>query len=545
MRGILPRLARLYHTVRHLKPVQVYGRLWFRLYRPRPDLRPAPEVRPATSASVAWASRRPSMRSPDTFSFLNQEGTLDRGWDDPGQTRLWRYNLHYFDDLNADDSAARTDWHQALIERWIADNPPGHGSGWEPYPLSLRVVNWIKWQAAGNRLEEPWLQSLAVQTRYLAARLEHHILGNHLFVNAKALVFAGLFFQGHEARGWLDRGLAILARETAEQILADGGHFERSPMYHALILEDVLDLINLAGQYGSLVPRERVAEWEELACRVTCWLRVMTHPDGEISFFNDAAMGIAPPPGELHAYAARLGVGAAFIGGLRVVHLCESGYIRVANDCAVALLDVGPVGPEYLPGHAHADTLSFEWSLFGQRAVVNCGISCYGVGAERVRQRGTAAHSTVEIAGCDSSEVWGGFRVARRAYPFDLSVEENGGAVAVRCAHTGYCRLPGNPVHRRQWAFADRSLRIIDRVEGGQYEAVARYHLHPSVVVQMEGDVGRIVLPDGQVAEWRVLVGAARLAASSYHPEFGLSLPCQCLEVALVEQAADIVFTWG
>jgi hypothetical protein len=34
----------------------------------------------------------------------------------------------------------------------------------------------------------------------------------------------------------------------------------------------------------------------------------------------------------------------------------------------VLILDVAPVGPDYLPGHAHADTLSFELSLFGQRA---------------------------------------------------------------------------------------------------------------------------------------------------------------------------------
>ncbi|MFB1490650.1 MULTISPECIES: heparinase II/III family protein [unclassified Thiocapsa] len=47
---------------------------------------------------------------------------------------------------------------------------------------------------------------------------------------------------------------------------------------------------------------------------------------------------------------------------------------------AVALLDVAPIGPDYLPGHAHADTLSFELSLFGQRVIVNGGTSRYRIG---------------------------------------------------------------------------------------------------------------------------------------------------------------------
>jgi len=539
-------LTRLYHTIRHLRPVQVYGRIWFRLYRPRPDLKPAPKLRSAVSSPVAWAARPPLMHAPETFSFLNQEGNLETGWDDSNIAKLWRYNLHYFDDLNTLASSERVDWHRALLERWVAENPPGQGSGWEPYPLSLRIVNWIKWQGAGNQLEPSWLQSLAIQVRYLAARLEYHLLGNHLFVNAKALVVAGLFFQGREAERWLAKGLAILTRECKEQILADGGHFERSPMYHALILEDLLDLLNFARCYGSAIPAANLEQWEEIVGRMRRWLAVMTHPDGGISFFNDAAGAIAATRQAIESYAARLGLEACTAEETRVTVLPQSGYIRMADNHSTILLDVGPIGPDYLPGHAHADTLSFEWSLFGSRVVVNCGTSCYGTGAKRIRQRSTSAHSTVEINGKDSSEVWGGFRVARRAYPFDLSLEENAEEVRLSCAHDGYMRLPGSAVHWRQLRFAGQSLRIADRVVGaGQYVAVARYHFHPSIKVALNGNSGQLIMPEQQVVEWRVLTGNVRLVSSSYHPEFGLSLPCRCLEVQLVRRQADILFTWG
>ena len=100
-----------------------------------------------------------------------------------------------------------------------------------------------------------------------------------------------------------------------------------------------------------------------------------------------------------------------------------------------ASADVGEIGPDYRPGHAHADTLCFELSVFGQRLVVNSGTSEYGLGAERLRQRGTAAHSTVQIDGADSSEVWSGFRVARRARPLCRTLDELDGAVILAGGH--------------------------------------------------------------------------------------------------------------
>ena len=99
---------------------------------------------------------------------------------------------------------------------------------------------------------------------------------------------------------------------------------------------------------------------------------------------------------------------------------------RICKGEAVLLIDVAPIGPDYLPGHAHADTLSYELSLYGKRVLVNSGTSRYGSGPKRDWERSTAAHNTVEVDGQSSSETWSGFRVARRAYPFDVLVEQKG-----------------------------------------------------------------------------------------------------------------------
>jgi uncharacterized heparinase superfamily protein len=300
------------------------------------------------------------------------------------------------------------------------------------------------------------------------------------------------------------------------------------------------------------------------------WLNGMSHPDGEIALFNDAAFGVAPGLAELTAYAGRLGI----TGGLgdtnrnavrpiawmpdqvrhddgiavtpNLVHFSDTGYVRMQKQHTVALLDVAPIGPDYLPGHAHADTLSFELSVYGQRVVVNGGTSQYGLGPARLRERGTAAHSTVQVAGQDSSEVWGGFRVARRAYPFDLQLQDEAGVLKVACSHDGYKRLPGAPVHRRVWVMDAGSLGVCDTVRGGMHKALARYILHPAVTVVPAGsNTWQLTLAGGQSLSVVVSAGLGRLEPASYAPEFGIVLPTQCLAVELTQGQARVELRWS
>lgn len=540
-------LAKYWHTLRYLRPVQCYGRLWFHGYRPRPDQRPAPALRVLTGRWTPPAARESSLTGPATFRFLNETRQIvaPSAWNDPAGEKLWLYHLHYFDDLNAVDAAARTDWHQALLRRWVAENPPGVGNGWEPYPTSRRIVNWIQWTLAGQSLPPAARHSLAVQARWLRRRLEYHLLGNHLLANAKALAFAGAFFVGPEAQQWLTVSQRLLRRELAEQILPDGGHFERSPMYHALCLEDVLDLLNLAGAYPDALDPPLVARLRQLAVALRRWLAVMGHPDGEISFFNDAALSMAPTLADLTAYGQRLGVAAEPAPVSPRIWLADSGYLRLENGPAVALLDVAPIGPDYLPGHAHADTLSFELSLFGQRVIVNSGASCYGTGPERQRQRGTAAHNTVTVDGQDSSEVWGGFRVARRARPLNLRWGEAADGGWVECAHDGYRRLPGRVTHRRRWTLSPTSLRLEDRLDGRYQEAVARLHFHPTVRAGLDSALkGWLELPGGQCLCWNIESGCARLIPSTWHPRFGVSEANICLEILFNGPVVNLLIQW-
>ena len=531
--------VRLFHTLRPLRPVQITNRITRRLGRPKPHIfAPAP-ARPAPQNWQPVPSKPTCQRAEGVFEFLNAAHDLDQvGWDSPTISKLWRYNLHYHDALL---QRAPVD-PAGLIQRWISENPAPLGSGWEPYPTALRLVNWVKYWAEGGLLDEPARASLAQQTDWLMQRLEWHLLGNHLFANGKALVFASVLLADPLRSRALTRGVAILTRELPEQFLPDGGHFERSPMYHALGLEDLLDLHNLLQAVDLPQTRDIARSVAAHIPRALHWTACMTHPDGRIGLFNDAAFGIAHEFAALQAYATRLGFAESTPDPGPLTHLAPSGYVRLSAGPTTALLDCAPLGPSYLPAHAHADTLSFEMSLGRHRVIVNGGTSVYGTGQDRAAQRATAAHATVEVDGRNSSDVWAGFRVGRQAQPGPVEITEPG---MVACSHNGYhpCR------HHRCWSLDPARLKVTDWLTGPFRTARAFFPLHPDWSVTMEGPAEmRLHHASGAVPDLQVLVtGAAdiHIDATAWHPRFGVALPAKRLVLTFEGDRLQSEWIWG
>jgi uncharacterized heparinase superfamily protein len=517
--------ARLMQTVRHLRGEQIANRLVRSVRRPRARRLDAPGFRPTTGSWVAPVVRPSALTSDLAFTALNETHSLAvaDGWTAAGASRLWRYHAHYFDDLNAEDAAAKRTTLEALIARWIVEHPAAADPGWEPYPLSRRIVNWSKWHLAGGRLDATARASLATQADLLSRSLEFHLLGNHLLANAKALLFAGATLDGSAATGWLRAGRRLLERELDEQVLPDGAHCELSPMYHALVAEDVLDLINLQRATDVELP-----ELSTTARRMLEWLAAMTHPDRAIALFNDAAFDGGPGPAELEAYAQRLGIATAVPPPAGLTWLSASGYGRLALGPAVLLADAGALGPDYQPGHAHADTLSFELSVYGLRVIVDSGTSTYAVGPERDDQRGTRAHNTVCLDGRNSSDVWSAFRVGRRARVSDVRLNETADRLELGASHDGYAYGREPVMHHRDWSLCEDSLTIRDRLTGrGTHDIEAALHFHPDVSVRPVGPSAFEARLPG--ADLLVRIETAPEARStveptSYHPCFGVAL---------------------
>lgn len=524
MLDFLKNFLRYWHTLRYLKLIQITSRLKLILPKSKVSLDKKNDLNNFTGFWIESAQRIQKMESENTFKFLNESHKLEtNSWDDIKASKLWLYNLHYFDDLNAHDSITRKSWHYELLNKWIKENPPFEGTGWDSYPTSLRIVNWIKWALNGNLLKTDVIYSLEIQCRFLEKNIEKQLLGNHLFANGKALTFAGFFFDGVEAKKWRKIGTSILKKQVEEQVLSDGGNFELSPMYHIIFLEDLLDLINLYRTFDLKPP----VEFVEKVPLMLSWLKTMCHPDGKISFFNDSAFGITPSVREIEDYANRLDLFEPINNNRNnyFKNLSASGFTRVVYGEIVAIIDRSSIGPSYLPAHAHADTLSFELSIFGKRVIVNSGTSVYGSSEKRQLQRGTQSHSTVMIDNQNSSEVWGGFRVARRAKVFNSIDFQQDDIIVLSASHNGYHRLKGKPTHTRKWKFSSQLVVIEDLIEGNfNHDVELAFFLHPDINInQISESKVELKLLDKTIKLNFEGKGFMVIENSKYHPEFGVS----------------------
>ena len=354
-----------FHTLKYLKFSQLYHRVLKKLKHPKPNYIQATRA-PLKGKWFTQTLNSKKFLSDTDVCFLNHKGAVKDAadWNNSVQEKLWLYNLHYFDDLSSEHSDSQQRLQKAWIEKWILENPPEiGGNGWESYTLSLRVVNWTKAFLSGLETNDEMLFSLAQQADFLSQDLEKHLLGNHYFVNLKALIFAGCYFEGPEADRWLTIALEDFEKELKEQVLADGGSFELSPMYHAIMLTDLLDLVNLFKAYPGRVPSGTIKLVEDLAVKMFIWLDKMSLGDDKISFFNDSAFGIAPSNETLKSYASSLGINIPKLElseeHIAVYDLKQTGYVSVKTSSMNLIADIAEVGPSYIPGHAHADTLSF------------------------------------------------------------------------------------------------------------------------------------------------------------------------------------------
>jgi hypothetical protein len=418
-----------------------------------------------------------------SFTFLNLTKSFSSSpagieWEFGEYGKLWTYNLYYFDYLMQPGMDRKAGL--ALIEGFISGAHP-RSAGLEPYPVSLRGINWIKFLSLHQIRREDIDGSLYTQYLKLFRNLEYHLLGNHLLENAFSLLFGACYFRD---ASWFAKSRILLQDELREQVLGDGAHFELSPMYHQILLDRMLDCINLLTHNHCFAGQEEVLGLlRQKAVVMVHWLKAVTFADGSIPHLNDATDGIAPSSHELFAYVSRLGVAD---GSEIPAKLGESGYRKFVKRDYECVVDIGLIGPDYIPGHAHADTLSFVLQAHGKPFLVDTGISTYEKGAVRDEERGTAAHNTVVVQGENSSDVWGGFRVSKRAR---VKVLEDSDTV-VAAEHDGYQRF--GVVHGREWRFEDARIVVHDRLTGGSVKAVALFHFAHALVPEVVGNAVRV-----------------------------------------------------
>ncbi|MEW7279386.1 alginate lyase family protein [Aquimarina sp. 2201CG1-2-11] len=461
------KLTLVLRTVKHLKIKQLYYQVYY-LIRNKFFKKEYHKLLSKDISPLRWEdtiSYQNSYSKTNRFSFLNIthqfEDKID--WNYPKYGKLWAYNLNYFDFLHQEHISV--DEGLALIENYVL-NDAVLRDGKEPYPISLRGINWIKFLSRNTITDSNINQALYNHYETLLHNLEYHLLGNHLLENGYSLLFGAYYFKDDRI---YKRAKHILQRELKEQIVYDGGHFELSPMYHQILLHRLLDCINLV-ESNSWKNDDLHLFMKEKAQKMLSWLQQITYQNGNIPMVNDSAYNIALSSQELFEYASFLKI--EYPKSI----LSDSGYRMFSNKAFELFTDVGQVGPSYQPGHAHSDTFNFELYVKQQPIIVDVGTSTYEKNELRLQERQTASHNTVKIGNIEQTEVWDGFRVARRAKVISLEESDN----HLEATHNGY-KTQG-VLHTRSFSVEDARITIHDVISKViEKEQVAFFHFHPDV----------------------------------------------------------------
>lgn len=426
----------------------------------------------------------PAKKSYDAnkFTFLNQSVKFSEkiDWEYEDKGKLWANHLNYFDYLLQEDmSKARG---SALMYLMI-DHLPKSVIAKTPYSISLRGINWVKFISAHGITRKTVDRYLYCQYRILLDNIAYDRMGNHLLENGFSMLFGAYYFKGYEL---FNEAKIVLTKELYEQVLADGGHFQLSPMYHQLMLNRVLDAYNLMKNNDVYHDAKLKELLKNCAEKMLAWLKNMTYSNGEIPCLNDSTFGVAPSTAELFTYADRLGIKAA------TIKLKESGYRRFAIGSMEGVVDVGNIGPDYQTNHSHSDTFNFELLFDGNPFIVDTGVSTYSSNNIRLKERSTFSHNTVRVNKIDQSEVYGAFRVGRRAKTKVLKDED----FHIIAQHDGYKRM--GIIHQREFVIKKDTFEINDQLihELEELQNVSAFiHFHPSCIISSV-DENKVIVDD-------------------------------------------------
>ncbi len=512
-------IPRMLRTLWYLRPEQWTGRARLALRPARPRRAEGPPARlavPAPRAPFLPPAAHIRVRGLEALELIGRQVAWPDGidWGYEGEGPLWAYHLHQFDWVR--HPLLSPEQRRDAMEAWRTARAPR--VGWKPYPISLRTFAWGKalltpGAVAGD--EAPFTASLADQLATLESALERHLLANHYLWNLLALVFGGVLLDGAASARW--RGMAPrLLAELAEQVPADGAHFERCPSYHTLLLENLLDLLNICAGASGRLPAAEEEALREVAERMLGALDFFTLPDGELALFGDSAFDIASPPAALRAYATALGLEAR--GPEPAGRLLQAGFARLEAGPFTLIITAAPPAPSYTPGHAHCDALAFELSVGEERVVTDTGVCEYVPGPRRDAARATASHATVQIEGEEQAELWAAHRIGGRPDVAIPRYDASAGRVEAVCAGWSTPEV----LHTRRFELGAEGLAVHDRFDRAPKEATYHLPLGPGLLPRLDGGVARVPLASGQTLEITLPEAAAfRVERGPYFPRFG------------------------
>jgi Heparinase II/III-like protein/Heparinase II/III N-terminus len=461
---MLRKFLRLFHTLHYIKGIQWQYQLWYRvknrfisIHWYKKYLKRSFVALNVKVSSILYANQQEYLGG-NRFELIGLKQSFGDSidWNYQGHGKLWNFNLQYFayllDETISCEERLRIlkDFSQQLLASNIQP---------EPYPVSLRIINSLLFYSRYPITDSIVLEALQKQIDYLDHNLEYHLLANHLLENAFSLFIASVYLSDLSL---YERSYRLLETQLDEQILSDGGHYECSVMYHSILLSKLLLCIDVACQ-ATFINVNSLTLLKEKAAKMLGWMNTYSFPDGSWALMNDAAENVAPSTQSLNEAATSLNIMPS------KSPLKDSGFRKIKGANWELLIKTGGVQPTYQPGHVHADVSTYCLWYKGKQVLVDPGISTYAISERRNIERGTRAHNTVSINGLNQSDVWGGFRVGKRARVMCLDDTSHCVQIAVHPYFNHRCK------HERKFVkISDFCLVIEDRIKAASFMTLVK-----------------------------------------------------------------------
>jgi uncharacterized heparinase superfamily protein len=494
------------------------------------------------------------------------------------------------------------------MESWINANPPLTGINWSSMlEIGFRTISWtmaIHFLLAGRSEQAAacFVDAFVAIDRQLT-HVEHHLSyyfspNTHLTGEALALYVVGQAFPEFAAsERWVATGRRILLQEIHRQILADGGHAERSTHYQRYTLDFYLLALLTARRAGDA---DAARAFASAATRLADFTRVMADDEGRLPLIGDDDGGMLWPLAgrECNDVRDSLAVAAValdrpdlapwgvpeevfwiaapeakqFAAEGRTLSgppprptsqtLAGTGYVVMRDATAGhAVFDTGAHG--YLNGgHAHADALSLTLSVGHRPFLVDPGTSTYTMDARlRDTMRGSLNHNTVSIDGRPQSTPAGPFHWQTTATGRLQASRCNAGFDWVEAVHDGYAPIE----HRRSivraqdagWLVVDELLATASLAatgdQRGVHSAAAHWHFHPGWMLRadatgrlrathLDGDEAWFLFDAGDLTLFH---GQDESGLGWYAPVYGTLVPTWTARITRTRRLPFSMITWA
>ena len=483
------------------------------------------------------------------LSFLNETISFEDGQsisvdapavlDQPShwQLKCWGFEhlkpIWLFSHCISDISDSDLDIHQSWLDDWMGDHPIASNTGylrryWMPHSVSLRILNWTRYVTLfEERLDEEFRETINrfihKNAQFLAKNVEYGVGGNHLIENAAGLLMAGTYFQ---EEAWRQLGVQIFEQAAENQFFEDGGHIERSPMYHLIVCQRYLtavDLLESSNEKSRLI--------QETATAGVRFAEYLQAPDNQIPLLNDSVFDEALPLKSILQYARSiptLDQVRKQVDTQSFSSLTDSGYYWLGTDEDRMLVAGHKVAVPHLPAHAHIHPGQVCLWIGNQRVLTDTGVFEYSAGPHRRRARSIQSHNTVQVDEQEPVRIASSFWMWGTVDPrISFNREMNHLEISYSVNTIGCPPYR----HQRNIKRNENTWTITDSIDAERSPIQSRLHVHPDLNVKTEGDHFRILCPDGGQLLSIIPTGHdhATVVDAPYYPRYGQEIPRDAL----------------